>query len=324
MKFMTIVTLDTNETAKERYTKNLEMITTGKGVDEGKEARVAYLSGVFSQIKGDRAIISVPVKYLAVNRLYQTTFRTERDSKLLESKFDWNLFGVITATLDLENGVLVVEDGQMRTRVVYKKENYNEKATVPVMVILNAPKDYAERTAFEARLFINQNIATKKVTANEKLEAQAENGELSAIHLLNLLKEYKINRTTLSCQLPADTIRDTETYRKFISNNGREGGVWLFDIYKESGFHSHPSAFARAYAKAFMGLYNGYPEYRKEIKNILIPYLRNEKETTKTPHNLTFLADQAGYSTANERKYFLFLEDVVVKELGIEKRRRVA
>lgn len=313
------VLADTAISAKDRYMNSLEMILTKKKAEEGKAARINYLAGKFEDAirrKEERVIAMIPVKYLAVCRLYQTVYRTNRDIKQLESNFDWNLFGTAIGTLDLEAGAIILVDGQARTNVVIKKEG--KEAYVPVTVILKVPADYADRIKFEARLFTDQNKATRSVSHNEKLEGLSEQGDMSATILLEMLKEYGIARTTYGGALPANSIRDTNVYKRFIGMNGRAGAKWLFDVYKYSGFHAHPSSYCRQFAKAFMHAYNNYPAYREEIKEFLITYLRgngDEHKGTKTPQNLTELADAAGYAPAKARKYLLYLEDVYKKEV---------
>lgn len=310
---------ETVTTAKDRYVNSLEMILTKKKAEEGKEERISYLAGKFEDAirrKEERVIVMIPVKYLAVCRLYQTVYRTNRDIKQLESNFNWDLFGTAIGTLNLEMGVIALVDGQARTNVVIKKEG--KDAYIPVTVIIKVPTDYAERIKYEARLFTEQNKVTRSVSHNEKLEGLSEQGDVSATILLEMLKEYGIARTTYCGTLPADSIRDTNIYKTFINVNGRAGAKWLFDVYKYSGSHAHPSSYCRQFAKAFMHAYNNYPAYREEIKQFLITYLRgngDEHKGTKTPHNLTELADAAGYAPAKARKYLLYLEDVYKKEV---------
>ena len=256
-------------TAEERYLNSLVMVN-GTNIEDGKANRIAYLSGLLSdpiRRGAKRVIVYVKGEYLAISRIYQTEFRTNRDSSDLESKFDWNLCGALTATFDRNTGTFVLIDGQNRAKVILKRE---PDAEIPVMVILYAPDDYAERIKFEAKLFVNQNIATKNVTENEKLEALAEQGDVAAINLLTLLKEYGVERTSKGGKLPQNTIRDASTYKKFISKHGYAGGKWVFDIYKYSGFRAYESAYARQYFKAFGFAYDKYPMYRDEIKDYLI------------------------------------------------------
>lgn len=294
-------------------------MTTVNMINEETMMNIAELRGLLAEAKrrGMRAvIIKVPVRLLAIDPMYQTPIRTERELTYLTKAWDERKIGVLFGVPHFEVGKIFLVDGYGRLTAsqIVDPDKYQE---LDVYVILDAPEDPHERQIFEAEIFVSQGN-NKQVTPLQKHGARQIMNDPVVKIMDSLQEEYQFEYKTVRGRRGEGIIGSYMELYNSIRFGGLVYGEWFFDIAKAAGFNRKTDGYAVYIMRSMRDLWKYYPENRIEIKECLSEYLR-DKDYRYLHSKANAKYELLGPGNAMT----MYFEDIVVDELGLNHKREV-
>ena len=295
--------------------KSFEIISVKK--NKGDKSLLQGLTKMYSDAGYKVAIVEIPVDILEIDTRYQTEARTERDLRYLTNGWDENKLLPLIGVPHWEEGKVYLVDGYGRwiASQIVNKEKYEY---LTVLLILNAPSNKQKRLEFEAEMYAYQNKQVAKMTAIQKHGAMLVLHD-NATEILEKMKEkYGFEYTAVKGNREASVLGSyTETLRLCNLDNGK-AAEYVFDICKGAGFDRKSNGYATYVMRGFRDMYKLYADNRKDTKEFLIKELRKITPMTLKA-NAVVKYPMLEFKTAVS----LYLEDMVVNNLGLEQSREV-
>ena len=295
--------------------KSFEIISGKK--NKGDKSLLQGLTKMYSDAGYKVAIVEIPVDILEIDTRYQTEARTERDLRYLTNGWDENKLLPLIGVPHWEEGKVYLVDGYGRwiASQIVNKEKYEY---LTVLLILNAPSNKQKRLEFEAEMYAYQNKQVAKMTAIQKHGAMLVLHD-NATEILEKMKEkYGFEYTAVKGNREASVLGSyTETLRLCNLDNGK-AAEYVFDICKGAGFDRKSNGYATYVMRGFRDMYKLYADNRKDTKEFLIKELRKITPMTLKA-NAVVKYPMLEFKTAVS----LYLEDMVVNNLGLEQSREV-
>lgn len=291
-------------------------VVTGKK-SRGDKGLLRGLTKAYTDMNETIAIIRIPVELLEIDSRYQTDARTERDLQYLVRNWDERKLMPLLGVPHWEEGKVYIVDGYGRwiSSQLVDKEKYND---LPVQMILNAPTEHMERLKFEAELYAFQNTETKDPTPIQKHGAMIVLNDPATETLEKLRRKYGFEYVANKGNREASILGSyTETLSLCKIDNGKAAD-YVFDICSKAGFDRKPNGYSTYIMRALRDVYKLYANDRQRTKELLI-----EKFRSITPLNLK--AESVVRYPMLEMKIAvsLYIEDLVVENLGLEQSREV-
>lgn len=283
------------------------------------KGNVGELKGILKQAidaKMNTVIVNIPVDLLEIDERYQIEERTARDLRYLTSNWDENKLLPLAGVPHFEEGKVYLFDGYGRW--IASQLIQNPKEDLPVMVILNAPKDKRERLEYEAKMYAFQNKQVAKMTAVQKHGAMLLMHDKATETLEKMKRKYGFEYTNKKGNRDASVL-GSYTVTLSICKQSEELADYIFRICKKAGFNRKSNGYSTYVFKALVDAYKLYPEQKTETEKVLVKYLRKiEPSFLKAESCVRYpLLD---YRTACS----LYLEDIIVREIeSLEHKRRL-
>ena len=285
--------------------------------NKGDKSLLQGLTKMYRDAGYKVAIVEIPVEILEIDTRYQTEARTERDLRYLTNGWDENKLLPLIGVPHWEEGKVYLVDGYGRwiASQIINKEKYEY---LTVLLILNAPSNKQKRLEFEAEMYAYQNKQVAKMTAIQKHGAMLVLHD-NATEILEKMKEkYGFEYTAVKGNREASVLGSyTETLRLCNLDNGK-AAEYVFDICKGAGFDRKSNGYATYVMRGFRDMYKLYADNRKDTKEFLIKELRKITPMTLKA-NAVVKYPMLEFKTAVS----LYLEDMVVNNLGLEQSREV-
>ena len=262
-------------------------------------------------------ILKIPVRLFAIDPRYQTSNRTERDLNYLIRNWDERKLLPLIGVPHDEEGLMYIVDGFGR----YKASQYIDPEryeSLDVMVILNAPKDPAERLRFEAEQYAYQNRDVAKMRPIQK-HGGMEILDDPAVKALDEMKEkYGFKFATTTGQRGEAVLGSYAKTLDIIRMRGRGCINWIFEVCREAGFGRKANGYSSYVMVALRDMWTLYEDDRDEIRRFLGQELRKmEPITLKANAVSTYPLLSVNLATSQ------YVEDMVTASLAVNHVRKV-
>lgn len=295
--------------------RNFETIS-GKR-NRGNKSLLQGLTKMYRDAHYRTAIISIPVEIMEIDTRYQTMARTNRDLGYLIKNWNENKLLPLIGVPHWETGKVYLVDGYGRwiASQVVDKEFYK---CLDVLLILNAPNNPSERLKFEAEIYAYQNKDIAKMTPIHKHGSMLVLHDKATETLEKLREKYKFEYSENKGNREASVLGSYTDMLRLCSIDNGLAAEYVLDICKGAGFDRKPNGYSSYVVRGLGDIYRLYDKERELTKKFLIKYLRNI-----TPLLLKSNA-VSKYSTLDFRAATsLYLEDLVVEHLALQKSRQV-
>lgn len=285
--------------------------------NRGDKSMLEGLTKMFRDAGYTVAIVQIPVEMLEIDTRYQTEVRTERDLHYLTNNWNENKLLPLIGVPHWEEGKVYLVDGYGRWigSQIVDKEKYEY---LTVLLILNAPTDKVERLEFEAEMYAYQNKQVAKMTAIQKHGAMIVLHDEATSTLEKMRKKYGFEYTAEKGNREASVLGSyTETLALCKIDNGKCAD-YVFAICEGAGFDRKPNGYATYMFRALRDIYKLYADNRKETKKFLSSELRKI-----TPIILKANAVVKYPMLDIKMAVSLYLEDLIVENLGLEQSREI-
>ena len=293
-----------------------EVVTGRKS--KGSVDKLEGLTKMYTDIHEDIAIIKIPVDLMEVDTRYQTDERTERDLQYLVRNWDERKLMPLMGVPHWEEGKVYIVDGYGRwiaSQIVDKKKYKDLK----VQVILNAPTDPEERLRFEAEMYAFQNRDVKDPTAIQKHGAMMVLHDPATEKLEELRKQYGFEYVANKGTREASVLGSYTVTLGLCKIDNGNCAKYVFDICAGAGFDRKPNGYSTYIMRALRDIYKLYANNRESTKSFLIEEFRSI-----TPVRLKANAVVKYPMLDTKIAVSLYIEDLVVENLGLEQSREVA
>lgn len=293
-------------------------VVTGRKTKGNKDKLEGMLKTAIDSRK-TAVIMSIPVDMLEIDTSYQTEARTERSLDYLVKNWDDNKCLPLSGVPHWEEGKIYLFDGYGRwiASQLLTKPN-KPKKELDVMVILNAPKEVNERRIYEAKMYAFQNKNVAKMTPLQK------HGAMLLMHdkpteTLEAMKnkygfEYRADKGNRETGVLGSY---TENLSLCKIDNGACAD-YVYSIIRDSGFDRKANGYVAYVIRALRDIYNIYANNRAETKQMLSEEFRKIMPINLKANALT------KYPVLDFRTAVsLYVEDMVVENLGLEQSRKV-
>ena len=285
--------------------------------NRGDKILLEGLTKIYRDAGYKNAITTIPVEIMEIDTRYQTEVRTERDLNYLTNNWNESKLLPLIGVPHWEEGKVYLVDGYGRWigSQIVDKEKYEY---LDVLLVLNAPTDKKERLKFEAEMYAYQNKQVAKMTAIQKHGAMIVLHDSATEKMEELKEKYGFEYTANKGNREASVLGSyTETLALCKIDNGKCAD-WAFAICEGAGFDRKPNGYATYMFRALKDIYKLYAENRNETKKFLCSELRKI-----TP--LTLKANAVvKYPTLDiKTAVSLYLEDMIVENLGLEQSREI-
>lgn len=295
--------------------KSFEVISGKK--NKGDKSLLEGLTKMYRDAGYKTCTIPVPVEIMEIDTRYQTEVRTERDLRYLVDDWNENKLLPLIGVPHWETGKVFLVDGYGRW-VASQMVDREKYTSLDVLLILGAPKQPAKRLKFEAEMYAYQNKQVAKMTAIQKHGAMIIMHDKATETLENLRKEYGFEYSNKKGNRNATVLGSYASTLTLCKYDNGKCAKYVFDICKDAGFDRKPNGYAVYIMKALADIYRLYADSRRETQKELGKMLRNI-----TPAILRSNA-VAKYPMLDFRAALsLYLEDYVVRTLGLEQSREV-
>lgn len=260
--------------------------------------------------KNNIGIVAINLSLLYVDEQYQGLRNHKRINKLVDN-WDERKLAPITVVPHPEEYRFAVVDGQGRLMAAHKLKYKSLQA----LVLLDAPTDTNERLKFEATYFINQDEEIEHVKPLEKHPARVIIGDETALILEDLFKSYHITYTNSRRAREAGVLGSYPTTYEIVKRNGRKCLEFIFSIIKNAGWDEEPNGYATFVTESLKDIWSKFPCDRERIYNYL------SEEFRKIDPSLFSSRARTCYPMRKDTRKIckLYLEDLLIKELGIKK-----
>lgn len=296
--------------------KTFETISGKK--NKGDKSLLEGLTKMYRDASYTVAIVSIPVEILEIDSRYQTEERTDRDLRYLTANWNENKLLPLIGVPHWEEGKVYLVDGYGRwiASQLVDKEKYKY---LMVLLILSAPTDPKERLKFEAELYAYQNVDVKDPTAIQRHGAMIVLDDKPTKILENMKKRYGFEYSANKGKREASVLGSyTVTLALCKIDNGK-AAEYVFDICEGAGFDRKPSGYSTYVMRALRDMYKLYANNREDTKRYFIHELRSI-----TPLSLKANAVVKYPMLDMKTAVSLYLEDLIVANLGLEQSREVS
>ncbi len=262
-------------------------------------------------------IIKVPVEIMEIDPRYQTDARTERDLHYLTRNWDERKLLPLIGVPHWEEGKIYIVDGYGRW-IASQIVDADKYEYLEVLVLLDVPEDLEERLMFEAEQYAYQNKQVAKMTAIQKHGAMLVLHDPATEALESLKNKYGFEYVPNKGNREASILGSyTETLKLCGIDHGQAAN-YVFNILDKAGFDRKPNGYATYMIRALRDSYKLYANNRYDTTELLIQELR---ETTPVIFKANAVAKypMLEFKTACS----LYLEDIIVRELGLEHTREI-
>lgn len=283
-------------------------------------ADIGELKGLLASAREQNlpvAIIRILVRLFAIDPMYQTPNRTERDMRYLVDNFDDRKLLPVTGVPHDEEGKVYLVDGYGRWQASQQVDPQKYE-TLACMVILNAPKERKARQKFEAEQYAFQNKNVAKMRPIQKHGAMEILEDPAVLAMDEMQKKYGFLYAREKGQRESGVLGSyAETY-----DIARRWGVecldYIFSICENAGFDRKTNGYGAYVMRGLRDMWKYYPENRKETAQFLSNYLR-KFEPVKFKANAISRYLMLDPKTATS----LYLEDLLVDNIALSHKRRV-
>lgn len=264
------MTTNMNNTVKSsrKQPVSIEQITACEAIVAQAKKNAKLLNG--------QLIVSIPVKYLAVDHEYQREIAGSRWSKVLDiaSRYNSAKAGVILVSYRKSDGAFYIIDGQGRYEAAMKAS----LSAVNCQILMNC----TQRN--EAELFMSQDENVTKVSTHAKVKAGIVAQHDDCMKLNEIMNKYGVlNSRQISSIGAALSIVEEDP----------EALDWVFSIIYRAGWNEMKNGFSQFVIKALYTMYERevlgyYPgcakqeqneEVGRKIQTVLIPIMRENSPT---------------------------------------------
>ena len=271
----------------------------------------------FAVDSGRNAVImSIPVEMLEIDTSYQTEERTARDLGYLVKNWDDNKCLPLSGVPHWEEGKIYLYDGYGRW--IGSQLLKEPKKELEVMIILNAPKGKEERRLYEAEMYAFQNRDVARMTPLQKHGAMLLMHDKTTETLEAMKKKYGFKYRAKMGSRGAGILGSYTENLALCKIDDGDCADYTYSIIRDSGFDRKTNGYSSYVIKALKDIYNIYADDREATKKLL------SKEFRKImPVNLKANA-LAKYPMLDFRTAVsLYVEDLIVKNLGLKQSRQI-
>lgn len=286
-----------------------------------KKGSVGELKGLLAAArKSDAqvAIVDIPRYLLTIDTRYQTDIRTKRSLNYLVRNFDRRKMMPLLVVPHDEEGLAYIVDGYGRYMAT-EEVDPQAYATLPCMVVLNAPTAPVERLCFEAEQYAYQNRDVAKMKPVQKHGAFECLKYTPALMLDEMQKEYGFEMySSQRGQKKEGVLGSYNEAYNICKVYGEDCFRYIMDVCERSRFNTKANGYARYILKMLRDIWKLYADDREKTKAYLGDFLR-----TLDPQTLKANA-VAKYPILNaETAVSLYAEDKCVENLGLDHMRVV-
>ena len=296
--------------------KSFEVISGKKS--KGDKSLLKGITKMYTDAGYKVAIVSVPVELLEIDSSYQTEVRTERDLRYLTEHWDESKLLPLVGVPHWEEGKIYLVDGYGRwiASQCIDKEKYSE---LQVMIILSAPSKKAERLKFEAEMYAFQNAQVAKMTPLQKHGAMLILHDKATETLESLKAEYGFEYRATKRNRDASILGSYASTLNLCKVDEGKCAHYVFDICRDAGFDRKSNGYATYIMKGLADIYKIYASDRESTKELLGSVLREITPSILRSNAVT------KYPMLEFRSALsLYLEDIVVEDLGLDQSREVS
>lgn len=300
-----------------------EKITGRKS--KGSVDKLEGLTKAYTDRGESIAILNIPVELMEIDTRYQTDERTERDLKYLTDNWDERKLMPLLGVPHWDEGKVYIVDGygrwiasQIVDRENGRKGNQRLYKDLKVQMIFNAPTDKAEREEFEAELYAFQGMSVRKVTPIQKHGAMLILHDKATETLEAMKNKYGFEYRAEKGNREAGVLGSyTENLSLCKIDNGACAD-YVYSIIRDSGFDRKYSGYVAYVIRALRDIYNIYANDREATKQMLSEEFRKIMPINLKANALT------KYPVLDFRTAVsLYVEDLVVENLGLEQSRHI-
>lgn len=292
-----------------------EVVTGRKS--KGSVDKLEGLTKAYTDQNKKIAIISIPVELMEIDTRYQTDERTERDLQYLVRNWDERKLMPLLGVPHWEEGKVYIVDGYGRwiASQLVDKKRYKD---LEVQVIFTAPTNPNERLAFEAELYAYQNAQVKDLTPIQKHGAMMVLHDPATEMLEKLRMKYGFEYVVNQGMREASVLGSYTVTLNLCKIDNGDCARYVFDICRGAGFDRKPNGYSTYVMRALRDAYKLYANNREETKEYLIRGFRKINPVTLKA-NAVVKYPMLDMKTAVS----LFVEDLIVENLGLEQSREV-
>lgn len=266
-------------------------------------------------------IVKLPRYFFRIDPEYQIPVRTNRDLGYLLGNFDDDKLLPLQGVIHWELGLVFLFDGYGRlvvTDILNEERGDGKYDYLEVMIPLTAPNEPEARQKYEAEMYATQNTAVAKMTPLQKHGALRIMKDPTVLAMDVLEAKYGFGYANTRGQRDANIIGSYMEFYRDIKGLGIEFGDYFFSLCKDARMNDKVNGYSVYIMRAVRDAYKMYPEYRKEIYNILGSYMRERTVAIiKSDGVSTYpMIDQI-------MAVSMHMEDVITEYLGINKIRTV-
>lgn len=187
------------------------------------------------------------------------------------------------------------------------------------MLILNAPENPEMRLEFEAEMYAHQNNQVAKMTAIQKHGAMLIMHDKATEKLEELRKEYGFEYSYKQGNREATILGSYANTLKICRYDDGKCATYIFDILRDAGFDRKANGYAVYIMNGLADIYKLYANNRETTKRLFSEMLRGTTPATLKSNAV------AKYPILDFRSALsLYLEDIVVEELGLNQSREIS
>lgn len=324
---MTITNFENNNNKKSSTMKrniNFAKYIVSENDRREAQARIRELKAYVKEAidSGKRNIIvKLPRYFFRIDPEYQIPVRTNRDLGYLLGNFDDDKLLPLQGVIHWELGLVFLFDGYGRlvvTDILNEERGDGKYDYLEVMIPLTAPNEPEARQKYEAEMYATQNTAVAKMTPLQKHGALRIMKDPTVLAMDVLEAKYGFGYANTRGQRDANIIGSYMEFYRDIKGLGIEFGDYFFSLCKDARMNDKVNGYSVYIMRAVRDAYKMYPEYRKEIYNILGSYMRERTVAIiKSDGVSTYpMIDQI-------MAVSMHMEDVITEYLGINKIRTV-
>ena len=287
---------------------------------KANNADIGELKGLLASARSQNlpvAIIRIPVRLFAIDPMYQTPNRTERDMRYLVNNFDDRKLLPVTGVPHDEEGKIYLVDGYGRWQASQQVDP-KKYETLACMVILNAPTERKARQKFEAEQYAFQNLNVAKMQPIQKHGALEILEDEAVLALDAMQKKYGFLYAKEKGQREGGVLGSYASTYSIARQHKANCLDYIFSVCRESGFDRKPNGYASYIMKGLSDMWRYYPENREETAEFLGTYLR-KFDPAKFKANA-----QSRYILLDFRMAIsLYMEDLIVDNISLSHKRKV-
>lgn len=321
---MTIANFENNKKNTMKKNINFAKYIVSENDKREAQARIRELKAYVKEAidSGKRNIIvKLPRYFFRIDPEYQIPVRTNRDLGYLLGNFDDDKLLPLQGVIHWELGLVFLFDGYGRlvvTDILNEERGDGKYDYLEVMIPLTAPNEPEARQKYEAEMYATQNTAVAKMTPLQKHGALRIMKDPTVLAMDVLEAKYGFGYANTRGQRDANIIGSYMEFYRDIKGLGIEFGDYFFSLCKDARMNDKVNGYSVYIMRAVRDAYKMYPEYRKEIYNILGSYMRERTVAIiKSDGVSTYpMIDQI-------MAVSMHMEDVITEYLGINKIRTV-